>query len=87
MSDVSIEAFLSNPENSADAALSKLLGEIREEFGDRVEIVIHEGDDSLFEDYNITSTPALVIGDLIKIMGFCPSKETLVSALGEAGLS
>ena len=40
----------------------------------------------LFEKYNLTAAPAVVIGELVRIMGVCPSKESLISALQEAGL-
>jgi hypothetical protein len=86
VSDVKIEAFLSTPAGPNDSALSELLTEIRREFGERVEIAIYQGHNELFEEYNLTATPAVVVGELVKIMGFCPSKETLVSALREAGL-
>jgi len=63
-----------------------LLEEIEEEFGDKVEIVIWEGHNELFEEYNLTALPAVVVEELIKIIGFCPSKESLVSALQEVGV-
>jgi hypothetical protein len=86
VSDAKIEAFLSTPAKPNDNTLSELLTEIRHEFGERVEIAIYQGHNELYDDYNITATPAVVVGELVKIMGFCPSKETLVSALREAGL-
>jgi len=86
VSKVKIEAFVSIPTCSGGVTLSKLLREVEEEFGDKVEIAIYEGRNELFEDYNLTIAPAVVVGALIKIMGVCPSKETLVSALKEAGL-
>ena len=86
MSDVKIEAFLSIPARQNDNALSELLTEIRSEFGERVEIAVYRGHNELFEEYHLTATPAVVVNELVKIMGFCPSKETLVSALQDAGL-
>jgi len=86
VSKVKIEAFLSNSTCSSDVSLSKLLEEIEEEFGDKVEIVIWEGHNELFEEYNLTALPAVVVEELIKIIGFCPSKESLVSALQEVGV-
>ena len=41
---------------------------------------------SYFDEYHLTATPAVVIEEMIKIIGFCPSKETLVRALRESGL-
>lgn len=86
MSKVKIEAFLSIPTCSGGVNLSRLLKEIQEEFGDRVEVITYKGRHELFERYNLTTAPALVIGELVRIMGVCPSKESLISALKEAGL-
>ena len=86
MSKVKIEAFLSVPTCSGGVSLSRLLREIEEEFGDKVEIVTYQGHNELFEEYNLTAAPAVVIEEMVKIMGVCPSKESLVSALREAGL-
>ncbi|MDD5509780.1 MAG: thioredoxin family protein [Dehalococcoidales bacterium] len=86
MNKVKIEAFLSVPTCSGGVSLSKLLEEIKKEYGSRVDIVPHKGRNELFEKYNLTTAPALVIGGLVRIMGLCPSKESLISALKEAGL-
>ena len=81
-----VEAFLSVPPCSGGVTLQKLLKEIEEEFGDKVEVVIYRGPHKLLEEYNLTAAPALVVGGLVKIAGLCPSKETVVSALRETGL-
>jgi hypothetical protein len=86
VSEVKIEVFFSIANDSKDVSMSKLLEEIKGEYGDRVEIVTHKGQNELFNEYGLTATPAVVIEEMIKIMGFCPSKETLISALREAGL-
>jgi len=86
VSRVKVEAFLSVPTCSGGVSLSKLLREIKQEFGDKVEIVTYEGHNELFEEYNLTTAPAVVVEELVKIMGVCPSKETLISALRDAGL-
>ena len=86
MNKVKIEAFLSIPTCSGGVNLSRLLQEIEGEFGDRVEVIIYKGRHELFEKYNLTAAPALVIGELVRIMGVCPSKESLISALKEVGL-
>jgi hypothetical protein len=86
MNKVKIEAFLSIPTCSGGVNLSRLLKEIEEEFGDRVEITVYRGRSELYDKYNLTAAPAVVVGELVKIMGVCPSKESLVSALREAGL-
>lgn len=86
MNKVKIEVFLSIPTCSGGVSLSKLLEEIEREFGNRVEVITHKGRHELFEKYNLTAAPAVVVGELVRIMGVCPSKETLISALREAGL-
>ncbi len=87
MSKVRVEAFVSIPPCSGGVAVKRLLSEIESEYGDRVEIVYHTGPgDPAWETYAINNAPALVIGDLVKIVGLAPSKESLVGALLEAGL-
>jgi len=86
MKPIKIEAFLSVPSCSGGVSLTRLLNEVKEEFGDKVEIIIHKGRDETFQKQNLTTAPALIIGDLVRIMGLCPSKEGLISALKEAGL-
>jgi hypothetical protein len=86
MNKVKIEVFLSVPNCSGGVNLTRLLNEIQQEFGDKVEIVTYKGRNELFEKYNLTTAPALIIGGLVRIMGLSPSKESLISALKEAGL-
>jgi len=86
MNKIKIEAFLSIPTCSGGVSLTKLLKDIESEFGDRVEEITYKGRNELFEKYNLASAPALVVGDLVRFMGVCPSKESLLSALREAGL-
>ena len=86
VSKTKIEAFISTSNSSNDVNLSRLLEEIKHEFGDKLEIISNKGKNELFDEYHLTATPAVVIEEMIKIMGFCPSKETIVSALKESGL-
>jgi len=86
MKPVKIEAFLSVPTCSGGVNLTRLLNEIQTEYGDKVEIIIHKGRNELFEQYHLTTAPALVVGNLVRIMGLSPSKESLVAALKEVGL-
>ncbi len=86
MNKIKVEAFLSVPTCSGGVALSKLLSEIEEEYGDKVELITYRGRNELFEKYGLSAAPAVVIGELIKIMGLCPSKESLLAALLEVGL-
>ena len=86
MCKVKVEVFLSIPTCSGGVTLSKLLKEIEDEFGDKVEIITYKGRNELYEKYNLSAAPAVVVGELVRIMGVCPSKESLISALREAGL-
>jgi hypothetical protein len=86
MNKVKIEAFLSVPTCSGGINLTRLLNEIQEEFGDKVELVTYKGHNELFDKYNLTTAPAVIVGGLVRIMGLCPSKESMISALKEAGL-
>jgi hypothetical protein len=87
MSTIRIEAFGSVPPCSGGVAVKRLLKEIENEYGDQVEIVYHIGPgDKEWEEYAIGNAPALVVGELVKFVGLAPSKESLVSALREAGL-
>jgi len=84
---IRLEAFVSIPPCSGGVALKRLLKEIEVEFAGQVEIVFHTGPgDKEWEQYAITNAPALVVGDLVKFVGLAPSKESLISALHEAGL-
>jgi len=84
MSKLKVEAFLDSSKCSSD--LRELLGKIEEEFQEQVEVVLYRDDDRLRDEYNLTAAPALIIEEMIRMMGFCPSKETLLLALRDVGL-
>jgi len=86
MSKVTVEAFLSVPICAGGVVVRRHLERLRQEFGDRVEIITHHGRCGELEMQNITSVPALVIGNLIKFVGLAPKYEDLVTALHKAGL-
>lgn len=83
---VKIEAFFSIPPCSGGISLKRLLDEIKEEYGEKIDLQIYRGPNPRLEELKISNLPAVVVGDLVRIMGVCPSKETLVSALQECGL-
>jgi hypothetical protein len=88
VSEVKIEAFVSVPPCSGGVLVKRLLQEIEAEYGPRVEIIFHTGPgDPEWEEQAINNAPAMVIGDLVKFVGLAPSKESLVGALREAGLT
>ena len=86
MSEVKIETFLSKPPTPDGVHLSQMLENLQEKFGETLQITIFGKDDDLFKAYNLTSTPAVVIGEMVKIMGFCPSEESIISALKDLGI-
>jgi hypothetical protein len=88
MSKIRIEAFLSVPPCSGGVAVKRLLKEVETQYGDQLEIVYHIGrGDKEWDEYAINNAPAMVIGDLVKFVGLAPSKEGLMGALREAGLT
>ncbi|KXB07447.1 hypothetical protein AKJ51_01340 [candidate division MSBL1 archaeon SCGC-AAA382A20] len=82
---VKLEVFTAKPPCPGCSELLKLADEIEEEYGEEVEVVKNEGPCDELEKYEITVVPAAVIDEKIKIMGVCPSKESLRTALWEAG--
>ncbi|MFZ5650456.1 MAG: hypothetical protein ACOY4I_06345 [Bacillota bacterium] len=86
MPKVRLEAFFSVPPCSGGIMLSRLLDEIKADFGEKVEIVSHRGPTPRVEELKISTLPAVVVGDLVRIMGLCPSKESLVGAIRECGI-
>jgi len=88
MSTIRIEIFVSVPPCSGGVAVKRLLKEVEAEYGEQIEIVYHTGPgDKEWEEYAINNAPAMVVGDLVKFVGLAPSRESLVGALREAGLT
>jgi hypothetical protein len=86
MSKIKIEAFFSSPPEPNDDNLLHLLNEIGQEYADKVETLFYSDRNDLYEEYNINALPALVIEELMKFVGFCPDKESVIMALQESGL-
>jgi hypothetical protein len=86
MNKIKIEVFLSVPACSGGVSLMRLIKEIEQQYGEQVEITVNRGRNDLFEQANLSSAPALIVGGLVRFMGVCPDKESLLSALKEAGL-
>jgi len=84
---VKIETFTSQPPCAGCVKLLELADEIAEQYKGKLEVVKHIGSCEEFKTYKLTLTPAVVINNgRIKIMGVCPSKQTLETALGEMGV-
>ncbi|MEM1592297.1 MAG: thioredoxin family protein [Candidatus Bathyarchaeia archaeon] len=83
---VKVEVFTSEPPCSGGRLLLKLIEKIRGEYEGKIEIEIYRGVNPKLSEYGITASPAIVIDKDIRIIGVCPSEETLKEALREAGV-
>ena len=83
---IKIEVFASEPPCSGGGLLLKLIDRIKPELEGKAEIVVYRGVNEKTEEYGLSFTPAIIIGKDIRIIGVCPSEETLRNALFEAGL-
>ncbi|HHI30245.1 MAG TPA: hypothetical protein ENL17_00845, partial [Candidatus Methanoperedenaceae archaeon] len=72
-----IEIFTSLPPCSGGRLVKKMMKEIEEKYGERVDIKIHEGMSEKITEYRIETTPAIVIDRDIRIIGVAPSMQTL----------
>jgi hypothetical protein len=82
---IKIEIFTSEPPCSGGRLLLKL-EKIKEECGNKIEVEICCGVCQKLEEYGMKVSPAIVIDKDIRIIGVCPSEETLKEALREAGI-
>lgn len=80
------EVFTSQPPCSGGRLLLKLMEKIREEYEDQIELQVYKGPCDQLKKYKIDVSPAIVIDKDIRIIGVCPSKQTLEDALREAGV-
>ena len=83
---VKVKVFTSRPSCSGGRLLLRLIDEIKKEYGDKIDVEVYQGSVEETKVYDIETTPALVIDEDIRIIGVCPSKETLKDALREAGV-
>ncbi len=84
---IKVEVFTSEPPCSGGRLLLRLIAEIKEEYKDKIELQIYRGINEKLKEYDIQTSPAIVIDNDIRIIGVCPSKETLKEALREAGVN
>jgi len=81
-----VEVFTSEPSCSGGRLLLRLVDKIKEQYKDRIEVEIYRGVTPKLKEYQIETSPAIVIDKDIRIIGVCPSEETLKEALREAGV-
>ncbi|MDI9623371.1 MAG: thioredoxin family protein [Methanothermobacter sp.] len=83
---VKIEIFTAEPPCPGCLKLLELADKIKKEHPE-VEVIKHVGPSKAHEKYNLTVVPAIVAEEgLIKIMGVCPSKKTMIAILKELGV-
>jgi hypothetical protein len=85
---VKIEAFIGQPPCPGCRELEQLCAELKVSLGEQVHCVLHQGIDGRerMAELGLAVVPAMVIENLIRIEGICPSRETLWKALKEFGL-
>ena len=85
---VKMEVFSGEPPCTACRDVLSLADEYSEKYKDKLEVIRLIGREAMakFEEYNLGCTPAIVIDEMIRIEGICPSRVTLDKALIEAGL-
>jgi hypothetical protein len=86
MDPIRVEVFLSVPACSGGVAVRRLIDDVESEYGDQMDVVYHQGRDERYEELELSSAPAIIVGDLVRFIGLCPTKEGLIGALREAGL-
>jgi hypothetical protein len=86
MDPIKVEVFLSIPACSGGVAVRRLIEDVQAQYGNQMGIVYHQGRDERYEELKLSSAPAIIVGDLVRFIGVCPTKEGLIGALREAGL-
>jgi hypothetical protein len=83
---IKVEVFLSVPACSGGVAVRRLIEDVQKEYGDQMDVVYHQGRDERYDELKLSSAPAIIVGDLVRFIGLCPTREGLIGALREAGL-
>jgi hypothetical protein len=86
MAPIDVEVFLSVPACSGGVAVRRLIDEVVSEYPGQIEVVYQQGRSERYEELKLSSAPAIIVGDLVRFIGLCPTKEGLIGALREAGL-
>jgi hypothetical protein len=83
---IKVEVFFSEPACSGGVAVRRLIEDVGRTYGEEMEVVYHHGRDAAYEDLKLSSAPAIIVGDLVRFIGLCPTREGFIGALREAGL-
>lgn len=81
-----IEVFTSLPPCSGGRMVLRLMEQIKKEYGDKIEIEVFKGLTDKAKEYGLKVSPAIIIDRDVRIIGVCPSKQTLRNAIREAGV-
>jgi len=84
---VKVEVFTAEPPCAGCSKLLAIADLLKEKYGERVDVIKHIGPCEEFSKYNLTVVPAIVFNEgRIKIMGVCPSMQTIEASLKEMGI-
>ena len=85
---VRMEVFSGDPPCAACKDVLALADEYAAKYPGELEVSKHIGQAAMakFNEYGLWCTPAIVIDEMIRIEGVCPSRETLDAALQEVGI-
>jgi hypothetical protein len=85
---IRMEVFSGEPPCAACQDLLAMANDYAAKYTSELEVIKYIGQAAMtkFNEYGLWCTPAIVIDEMIRIEGVCPSKETLDTALKEVGL-
>ncbi len=81
-----VEVFTSMPSCSGGRMVLRLVEQIKKEYGDKIDVEVIKGPTDRAKAYGLKVSPAIIIDKDVRIIGVCPSKQTLKNALREAGV-
>jgi len=79
-----LELFVKRGDSESNSLL-KIVEELEQRFAGRLEVKVYGEEVPLAREYRIRFLPCVVVNEMIKIQGVCPSKETIIKALYELG--
>jgi hypothetical protein len=62
------------------------MDEIKRDYGEKIEVEVFKGLTEKAKEYGLKVSPAIIIDKDVRIIGVCPSKQTLKNAIREAGV-
>jgi glutaredoxin len=88
MVKVKVEIFSGDPPCPGCEALLKIADWIEKKYKGKVDVYryVGEGGVKKFEAYKLDMVPTIVVNEKIRVIGMCPSMETVEAMLREAGL-